>query len=44
MTFMLVPRDTFLAFLAEGWGLPFIVEPAPGHHGLRAIILEKFDG
>ena len=41
MQVMLVPLNQYLAHLAEGWSLPFIVEPAPGHHGLRAIILEK---
>jgi hypothetical protein len=43
MFFLYAPRDRFLALLAAGWSLPFIVEPAPGHHGHYSIILERDD-
>ena len=29
-------RHHFLATLAEGWELPFVVEPMPRHHGVQA--------
>lgn len=41
MTVLFAPFGGFLVFLAQGWRLPFIVEPMPGHHGLRGVVLEK---
>lgn len=43
MLVLFAPRDRFLALLAAGWSLPFVVEPAPGHHGRYSIILERKD-
>ena len=43
MLVIYAPRDRFLAMLAEGWSLSFIVQPAPGHHGHYSIILERPD-
>lgn len=34
------PR-AFLADLAAGWCLPFVVEPAPAHHARFSILLER---
>ena len=36
-------RDHFLALLAAGWRLPFVVEPMAGHHGVHSIMLERGD-
>ena len=33
------PRDGFLALMAEGWCLPFVVEPLLGSHGLYSILM-----
>ncbi len=33
------PRGRFLALLAKGWLLPFVVEPMAGHHGAYAVLL-----
>jgi hypothetical protein len=43
MTLDLWPTDRarFLARLAAGWRLPFLVEPMPGNHGRFAILLER---
>ncbi len=38
---LFAPRDRFLALLAEGWELPFVVEPMLGHHGAFNILLER---
>lgn len=35
------PRNQFLALLAQGWRLPFIVEPMQAHHGKYSILLER---
>lgn len=35
------PRNRFLALLAQGWSLPFIVEPMMAHHGRYSILLER---
>ena len=35
------PRNRFLAPLAEGWQLPFVVEPMLGSHGEYSILLER---
>jgi hypothetical protein len=35
------PRDRWLLALLDGWRLPFVVEPTMGHHGLRAVTLER---
>lgn len=43
MQVMLADRNCFLALLAGGWCLQWIVEPMPGSHGLYAICLEKYD-
>jgi len=36
---LFAPRDHFLSLLADGWLLPFIVEPMQGHHGHYAVLL-----
>jgi hypothetical protein len=41
MLLMFAPRNQFLALLAAGWSLPFVVEPMPGSHGAWSIILER---
>lgn len=35
------PRRRFLALLAQGWELPFVVEPMPGGHGAHSILLTR---
>ena len=35
------PRNRFLALLARGWRLPFVVEPMPAHHGAYSVLLER---
>lgn len=35
------PNNQFLALLAQGWRLPFIVEPMIAHHGKYSILLER---
>lgn len=37
------PLDRFLVLLADGWHLPFIVEPMRGNHGRYSILLERED-
>ena len=37
------PRERWLAYLAAGWQLPFVVEPAAEHHGHYAILLTRDD-
>lgn len=32
-----VPLDGFLLYLAQGWRLPFVVQPAAHHHGRYSI-------
>ena len=43
MTYSLLfaPRHRFLALLADGWELPFVVQPMLGHHGAWSVLLEK---
>jgi hypothetical protein len=36
---LLCPRDAWLVRLAEGWRLPWIVEPAGGAHGAYSVVL-----
>lgn len=36
------PKGRFLVLLAEGWRLPFVVEPMPGNHGRYSILLERW--
>jgi hypothetical protein len=38
-----VPLDGWLAWLASGWQLPFVVEPIGGHHGYYSILLVRED-
>ena len=33
------PRDRWLALVAQGWRLPFVVEPMHGHHGTYSVLL-----
>lgn len=35
------PLDGWVALLATGWRLPFVVEPMRLHHGTYSILLEK---
>lgn len=35
------PVSGFLVFLADGWELPFVVEPMSGHHGEYSILLTR---
>lgn len=37
------PISRFLPALCAGWRLPFIVEPARGHHGVYSILLLRDD-
>ena len=36
-------RHHWLAALAEGWELPFVVEPMAAHHGEHSILLERHE-
>lgn len=36
---LFAPRAAFLPQLAQGWQLPFIVEPMIAHHGHYAVLL-----
>lgn len=35
------PIDGWLVLLADGWRLPFVVEPMRLHHGRHSILLER---
>jgi hypothetical protein len=35
------PVSGFLVYLADGWTLPFVVEPMHGHHGQYSILLTR---
>lgn len=35
------PIGGFLIYLADGWELPFIVEPMAGHHGAYSVLLTR---
>jgi|CXWL01.1.fsa_nt_gi hypothetical protein len=37
--YLYAPLTGFLAYLARGWMLPFIVEPLPGAHGFHSLCL-----
>ena len=39
MEYLHVPRDGWLLYLADGWRLPFVVEPCIGGHGAYSITL-----
>jgi hypothetical protein len=41
MMVIFAPRDGFLAYLAAGWSLPFVVQPMPGSHGAWSVMLER---
>jgi len=38
---LFAPRDHFLSLLADGWLLPFIVEPMAAHHGHYAVLMTR---
>lgn len=38
---LFAPRDCFLCLLADGWCLPFIVEPMMAHHGHYAVLMTR---
>ena len=40
---LLAPRHQWLAHLAAGWQLPWIVEPMAGHHGEYSVLLTRSD-
>jgi hypothetical protein len=40
---LLAPRDRFLALLAAGWELPWIVQPMAGPHGHYSVLLTRAD-
>ena len=44
MEYLHAPPWRFLARLAEGWSLPFIVEPLQSHHGHYSILLRRAGG
>ena len=35
------PVSGFLVYLADGWQLPFVVEPMEAHHGRYSILLTR---
>lgn len=39
----LTPLDGWLVKLAQGWRLPFVVEPAGGHHRHYSVLLTRDD-
>lgn len=39
MLVLYAPRDRWLALVAQGWRLPFVVEPMHGHHGTYSVLL-----
>lgn len=41
MQILFADRNRFLALLAEGWCLPFVVEPMPRGHGAYSVLLER---
>lgn len=38
-----VPLHCWLIRLAEGWQLPWIVEPMKAHHGAWAVLMTRED-
>jgi len=44
MEAIFAPVDQFLALLADGWELPWVVEPMAGHHGAWSILLTRSAG
>ena len=41
MEFIYAPIHGFLVYLAQGWLLPFPVEPMMGSHGDHSILLQR---
>ena len=39
--YLYAPRERWLALLADGWELPFVVAPMPGGHGHHSILLSR---
>ena len=39
--FLYAPLSKYLALLAQGWALPFVVEPMQGHHGRYSVLLRR---
>jgi hypothetical protein len=37
------PLNGWLLLLAQGWHLPWIVEPMAGHHGAWSVLLVRDD-
>ncbi len=36
-----VRLDRFILALADGWSLPFVVEPMRGHHGAYSVLMTR---
>lgn len=43
MTYLHAPLSRFVLLLADGWRLPFVVEPTRGNHGNYSVTLWRPD-